>query len=123
MVEYSLQLNSVFGSLADGTRRDILKRVAKRELSVGEIAKPYRLTFAAISKHLMVLEKAKLIVKRREGKQQYVQLAPAQLKNAADYLANYQKLWENRLDSLENYLLTLQNHGNKSSSKQHKNGR
>lgn len=123
MVEYSLQLNSVFGSLADGTRRDILKRVAKRELSVGEIAKPYRLTFAAISKHLMVLEKAKLIVKRREGKQQYVQLAPAQLKNAADYLANYQKLWENRLDSLENYLLTLQNHGNTSSSKQHKNGR
>jgi len=122
MVEYYLQLNSVFGSLADATRRDILKRVAKKELSVGEIAKPYRLTFAAISKHLMVLEKAKLIVKRREGKQQYVQLAPAQLKNAADYLANYQKLWEGRLDSLEQYLLTLKTHG-KQSSKQYKNRR
>ncbi len=115
MVEYSLQLNSVFGSLADATRRDILQRVAKKELSVGEIAQSYHLTFAAISKHLMVLEKAQLIVKHREGKQQYVQLAPAQLKNAADYLIGYQKLWEGRLDSLEQYLLTLQTDGKRSS--------
>jgi len=104
MVEHALQLNSVFGSLADPTRRDILKRVSKKELSIGEIAKHYDLSFAAISKHLGVLEKAKLILKRRQGKQQYVQLAPAALKDATKELAQYQAMWESRLDRLEAYL-------------------
>src|SRR5437667_2514 len=53
-------LNNIFGSLSDPTRRDILKRVAKRALSVSQIAKAYKLTFAAISKHLMVLQKLNL---------------------------------------------------------------
>ncbi len=57
MVEHILQLDSVFGSLADPTRRDILQRVTKQELSVGEVAKPYKMSFAAISKHLKILDK------------------------------------------------------------------
>lgn len=104
MVEHALQLNSVFSSLADPTRRDILKRVAKKELSIGDIAKHYDLSFAAISKHLVVLEKAKLILKRRQGKQQYVQLAPAALKDASKELEHYRVMWEDRLDRLETYL-------------------
>ncbi len=104
MVEHALQLNSVFSSLADPTRRDILKRVSKRELSISEIAKHYDLTFAAISKHLVVLEKAKLILKRRQGKQQYVHLAPAALKDATKELEQYRIMWEDRLDRLEDYL-------------------
>ena len=104
MVEYSLQLDSVFGSLADPTRRDILRRVARRQLSVGQIAADYDLTFAAVSKHLKILEKAKLIVKRRHGKQQLVQLAPRAFASADEYLEWYRQLWENRLDSLEEYL-------------------
>jgi DNA-binding transcriptional ArsR family regulator len=99
-----LQLDAIFGSLADPTRRDILKRVAEEELSVSEIAKAYNLTLAAISKHLKILEKAKLILKRRWGKQQIVKLAPATLKDASEYLKEYEKLWNDRLDSLENYL-------------------
>ena len=104
MVEYTLSLNFIFGSLADPTRRDILKRVAKIELSVNEIAQPYGLTLAAISKHLRVLEKAKLIRKRRHGKQQFVQLSPVAFKNAANYLEYYRSLWDDRFDSLEHYL-------------------
>jgi DNA-binding transcriptional ArsR family regulator len=104
MVEYTLNLDSIFGSLADSTRRDILRRVSKQELSVGEIAINYDLTFAAVSKHLKVLERARLIIKRRRGKEQMVQLAPAALADADDYLQWYRQFVEARLDSLENYL-------------------
>lgn len=104
MVEYTLELDSIFGALADQTRRDILSRLTKQQLTIGEIAQPYHLTFAAISKHLKVLEKAKLVIKRRRGKQQVVQLAPDALLNIDEYLQQYRQLWENRLDSLDTYL-------------------
>ena len=104
MVEYALSLDNIFSSLADPTRRDILKRVSNAELSIGEIAKPYDLTFAAVSKHLKVLERAKLIMKRRRGKEQMVSLAPRALADAAEYLDWYRQLMEARYDSLENYL-------------------
>lgn len=104
MVEYTLHLDSVFGSLADPTRRDILKRVAESELSVSEIALPYGVSLAAISKHLKILEKAKLIIKRRHGRQQFVQLSPAAFKDASEYLSDYEKLWNDRFDSLGHYL-------------------
>jgi DNA-binding transcriptional ArsR family regulator len=104
MVEYTLNLNSVFSSLSDSTRRDILRRVAGQELTVSEIARPYDLTLAAVSKHLKILEKAKLILKRRQGKQQYVQLAPQAFADATDYLEWYRRLLETRMDSLEAYL-------------------
>lgn len=107
MVELSISLDSVFGSLADPTRRDILTRVSREELSIGEIAERYDLTFAAISKHLKVLEKAKLIIKRRRGKEQLVRLAPQPLTEAAAFLQEYQRLWEDRFDSLERYLASL----------------
>jgi DNA-binding transcriptional ArsR family regulator len=102
MVEYSL--DTTFGALADSTRRDILQRLSYIELSVGEIARFYNLTFAAVSKHLKVLERARLIVKRRRGKQQMVSLAPQAFADAAEYLEWYRDLWETRLDSLEQYL-------------------
>jgi DNA-binding transcriptional ArsR family regulator len=104
MVEYTLELDSVFGSLADPTRRDILRRVARRELSISEIAVHYNLTFAAISKHLKILEKARLISKRRRGKQQLVRLSPEAFADATEYLEWYRQLWGERLDSLEDYL-------------------
>lgn len=104
MVEYSLQLDSVFGSLADPTRRDILKRVARSELSVSEIAHSYDISLAAVSKHLKILERAKLIVKRRRGKQQLVQAAPRTLADADKYLEQYRRIWDERFDALENYL-------------------
>ncbi len=104
MVEYTLNLDSIFSSLADPTRRDILRRVSDHELSVSQIAEPYHLTFAAVSKHLKVLERARLIIKRRKGKEQLVQIAPQTLASADEYLEFYRKFWENKFDSLDNYL-------------------
>lgn len=107
MVEQSLQLSLIFGSLADPTRRDILTRVARKVLSINEVAAPYDLTLAAVSKHVKILEKAKLIVKQRKGKQQFITLSPVAINNASKYLTHYEKIWNMRLDNLENYLLAL----------------
>ena len=99
-----LDLDLVFGSLADATRRDILQRVAGRELSVGQIAASYDISLAAVSKHLLVLERASLITKRREGKLQLATLSPPALTEAAADLGRYRDIWEARLDRLESYL-------------------
>lgn len=109
MVEYALptktiNLDSIFGSLSDPTRRDILQRVARGQMTVGEIARGYDLSFAAISKHLKILENARLIVKRKRGKERVVQLSPYAFKSAAEYLEWYQTLWEQRFDSLDKFL-------------------
>jgi DNA-binding transcriptional ArsR family regulator len=104
MVEYTLPLDITFNALADATRRDILRRLYDVEMSIGEIAKPYPLTFAAISKHIKVLERAQIIIKRRRGKQQMISLAPQAFADAAEYLQWYRNLRESRLDSLEQYL-------------------
>lgn len=104
MVEYTSTLDGIFGSLADPTRRDILRRVANSELSIGEIAAHYDLTFAAISKHLQVLEKAKLVIKRKRGKEQMVHLAPQAFTDANQYLDWYKQVWDQRTDSLEHFL-------------------
>ena len=104
MVEYVLRLDSVFGSLADPTRRDILRRVTRSELSVSEIAAHYDMSLAAVSKHLKILEKARLVARRRKGKRQLVSARPAALDDAAEYLDWYRNFMETRLDSLEKYL-------------------
>lgn len=104
MVEYTLGLDAVFGSLADPTRRDILNRVARSELSVSEISQPYDMSLAAVSKHLKILEQARLITKRRKGRQHLVSLAPGALRQADDYLKFYQQFWTERLEALEVYI-------------------
>jgi DNA-binding transcriptional ArsR family regulator len=101
MVDYTLGLNDIFGSLSDPTRRDILSRVATGELSVGDIASSYNLSLAAISKHLKILERAQLIVKQRRGKQQMVIAHPIAFKQASDYLQYYEDIWDQRFDALE----------------------
>jgi DNA-binding transcriptional ArsR family regulator len=69
-----------------------------------QLARFYDLTFAAVSKHLKVLEKARLIIKRRKGKERLVSLAPQALADAADYIEWYKQFMEGRLDALEVYL-------------------
>lgn len=101
MVEQTLQLDSIFASLADPTRRDILARVARAELSVGELVAHYDMSFAAVSKHLRVMERARLIVKRRDGKKQMVSLAPEALMSADEYLEQYRRMWQSRYDKLD----------------------
>lgn len=113
MVEQGYNLDSIFGSLSDPTRRDILGRISERSMSVGEIARHYAFSFAGVAKHLEVLERAGLVNKTRRGKEQIVTIDPIALAAANDYLKDYKQLWEQRLDSLDTYL--------KSTSKKGKN--
>jgi DNA-binding transcriptional ArsR family regulator len=101
MVEYR-ELDAVFRSLADPTRRDILKRISRRELSVSEVAAAYarQLSLAAVSKHIGVLERAHLIHKRRKGREHYIAASPPGLTIALHYLKQLEKVWEARLDRL-----------------------
>lgn len=104
MVELTLQLDTIFGSLADSTRRDILKRVSKKDLTISEIAKPYTMSFAAIAKHVGVLEKARLVTKRRNGKEQIISASPKTIMLATSHLVTYEKMWEERFNRLEQLL-------------------
>jgi DNA-binding transcriptional ArsR family regulator len=104
MVEYTVQLDSIFHSLADPVRRDILRRVAQADMSISELAERYTISFAAVSKHLKVMEKAKLISKKKEGKKQIVTLSPTALKSADEYLEQYRLLWQSRHDKLDQLL-------------------
>lgn len=104
MVERELYLNNVFGSLADPIRRDILQRLINAQYTVSQLAQKYTISLAAVAKHLVVLEKAQLIVKQRRGKEQIVSIAPTALKDANSYFAQYEALWNRRLDALDNVL-------------------
>jgi DNA-binding transcriptional ArsR family regulator len=101
-------LSSKFAALADPTRRAILARLALGETSVSEIAKPFDISGPAISKHLKVLEHAGLITRSREAQWRPCKLEPQALKSVDDWLERYRRLWEDRLDRLEDYLRELQ---------------
>jgi DNA-binding transcriptional ArsR family regulator len=98
------QLDTIFHALADSTRRAILQDVARKEKTVGEIAKPYRMSLAAVSKHLKVLEGADLIAREKRGSFQMVRLNAAPLRSAEQWLAHYQKFWTRELDALQEFI-------------------
>jgi DNA-binding transcriptional ArsR family regulator len=102
------QLTLTFHALADPTRRAILKRLSKGEASVQEIAKPFRVTLPAITKHLKVLEKARLIRRGRDAQYRPCTLNAEPLKQASDWMDQYRKFWEERFDRLDEYLKELQ---------------
>ena len=97
-------LNDIFKSLADPTRRDILSRVLNRELTISELAKSYEMSFAATAKHVSVLERAELVHKVRQGKEQLVSINAHKLNMANEYFQDYAKLWNGRFDQLETAL-------------------
>ncbi len=81
-----------------------MRDISSQEKTVGEIAKPYRMSLAAVSKHLKVLESAELIARERRGSFQIVRLKPNSLRPAEQWLAYYEKFWNQRLDAFQNYL-------------------
>lgn len=101
-------LSAKFAALADPTRRAILARLALGEANVGELAAPFDMSGPAVSKHLKVLEKAGLITRGREAQWRPCKLEPLALKTVDDWLEEYRRLWEERLDRLEDYLKQLQ---------------
>jgi DNA-binding transcriptional ArsR family regulator len=102
------RLSATFAALADPTRRAILARLALGETSVGELAKPFDISGPAVSKHLRVLEGAGLITRGREAQWRPCRLEPKALKSVDEWLEDYRRLWEQRLDRLEEYLRELQ---------------
>jgi DNA-binding transcriptional ArsR family regulator len=101
MVECTASLDLVFHSLADATRRDLLRRLTRAEGTISALAAPYKVSLAAIAKHVSVLERAGLVIKERSGKEKVVRLVPEALKAAENHLSEYEKLWAARYDALE----------------------
>ena len=94
-------LDRVFQALADPTRRAMLRRLSKREQSIGELAAPFRMTFAAASKHVKVLERARLLRRRVAGRSHFCRLEPAALAAADGWLRFYERFWSDQLDALD----------------------
>ena len=101
-------LSATFQALADPTRRAILARLALGETSVSELAEPFDISGPAISRHLKVLEHAGLIARGREAQWRPCRIELNALKGVDEWLEEYRRLWEQRLDRLEDYLRTLQ---------------
>jgi DNA-binding transcriptional ArsR family regulator len=102
----ALYLDRLFGALADATRRDILSRVMNADASVSELAARYQMSFAAVQKHVAVLERAKLITKQKDGRAQRVAGNPDAVRRANRLLQQFEQLWQARIDRLDELLAT-----------------
>jgi DNA-binding transcriptional ArsR family regulator len=104
MVNYESQLDAIFSALAHPARRAILARLGKGEATVGELAQPLDMSLPAVTKHLKVMERAKLISRSKNAQWRPCRLEEAPLKTASGWIEEQRKVWESRLDRLEGYL-------------------
>ena len=98
------EADRIFHALADTTRRDILARVIRAEQSVSALAQEYPMSFAAVQKHVAVLERAALVSKQRRGKEQIVHAEVGVVRQAAELLDRYEQLWRDRAAAIEEVL-------------------
>lgn len=111
MVEYlsmsgaGQRLNRVYGAIADPTRRAILDMLSGGEVTVGTLADRFPITFNGVSKHVKVLEHAGLVRRRVTGREHWLRLHPAPLREATRWLEHYREFWDSRLDALEEFLV------------------
>lgn len=111
LVEYKMpsnRLSATLFALADPTRRGLLARLATGDATVTELAEPYDMSLAAISKHLKVLEGAGLVSRGREAQWRPCHLEGAPLQAVSEWLDDYRRFWDRNLDSLADYLKTVQ---------------
>ena len=104
MVTNNRRLDRTFGALADSTRRAILTRLSQGEATVGELARPFRVSRPAISKHLRVLERAGLVRREKEGRISRCELDAAAMREAAEWVERYRVFWAGQLESLARYV-------------------
>jgi DNA-binding transcriptional ArsR family regulator len=104
MVEQMRQLDDVFHALADPTRRAMLRSLARGEASIGDLAAPYRMSLAAASKHVKVLERAGLLQRTVQGRTHLCRIEPAPLAQAEQWLRRYDAFWTTGLDALDQAL-------------------
>jgi len=114
------RLSTTFSALADPTRRAILARLASGESSVTELARPFRMSLPAVSKHLKVLERAGLIARGREAQWRPARLEAAPLRDVAAWVEDYRRNWEQSFDRLDGYLRALQGKEKKGGRKKRK---
>jgi DNA-binding transcriptional ArsR family regulator len=96
-------LSATFSALSDPTRRAILARLAAGEATVNELAAPFDISLPAVSRHLKVLEKARLITREREAQWRRCRLAAEPLKEAAEWMERYRAFWDSRFDALAKF--------------------
>ena len=106
MVTNYRRLDRTFAALADTTRRAILARLADGDASVGELARPFRVSRPAISKHLRVLERAGLVRRSRRGRVSQCALDARAMREAAEWVERYRAFWTGQLDALARYIET-----------------
>ncbi len=99
-----VEIDRIFQALADATRRDIVNRVLRGEQSVSALARGYAMSFAAVQKHVAVLERAALVSKERRGREQLVHGNPDGLQRARLLLDHFETLWRHRTDSIDSLL-------------------
>jgi DNA-binding transcriptional ArsR family regulator len=102
------ELSLVFSALADPTRRAILERLASGDATVNQLAEPFVMTQQAVSKHLKVLERARLISRTRTAQSRPCVLETVRLDEAAGWIARHRQIWADRHDRLGEHLATLQ---------------
>ena len=95
------QVDRIFHALADATRRDIVRRTLVGEASVSRLAECYAMSFAAVQKHVSVLEGAGLVTKRRNGRERIVRGNPEAIGRAQRLLDEFEQLWHSRIDRLD----------------------
>ncbi|MCL3861244.1 metalloregulator ArsR/SmtB family transcription factor [Actinotalea sp. K2] len=98
------EADQIFAALADATRRDILTRVLRQEASVSRLAERYPMSFAAVQKHVAVLERATLVTKERRGREQIVRGDVGTIQAAARLLDEYEEIWRGRIGRIEDLL-------------------
>lgn len=101
-------LSATLAALADPTRRAILSRLASGQATVTELARPFRMSLPAVSRHLKVLQRAGLVTQGREAQWRPCRLDPRPLQEVAIWMEQYRRHWEQRLDRLDRYLQQLQ---------------
>ena len=113
MVEYnSDNLDSIFHALSDPTRRAMITTLAERKTcTVSELAEPFDMSFAAASKHVKVLEKASLLIRKVDGRKHFCTFSADKLDEARNWMDFYKKYWSERLDALEALLQHGENNG------------
>lgn len=104
-IDSELEMDRLFRALADATRRDIVARVLHGEQSISSLALGYAMSFAAVQKHVAVLERARLVRKERRGREQFVHPVPEALERATRLLLKYEQLWRDRVSRIDQILL------------------
>ena len=94
-------VNRMFRALADATRRDIVRRTLLDEISVSQLAESYDMSFAAVQKHVAVLEEAKLVTKEQRGRERMVRGDPERIRQAQRLLDQFEQIWRSRIDRLD----------------------